>query len=157
MVHVDPGQFRDPCSLILITELAAAEQACGVAEETGAHGVALSGYGVAARTGFADIAGHKSQVDDGLRRADRFIALVDTHGPPEGYRLAVVDQIYELCDLLCRKTRCLDAPLKSKGLDELCEFIELVCMFLDELVIDPIFLDQHIGNGVHQDQVCSGL
>ena len=68
-----------------------------------------------------------------------------------------MDQINQLRDLLFGEARRLGSSLQREVLNESGELIELVGVRLDELVVDPVLLDQHIGDGVHQDQVCPGL
>ena len=73
-------------------EKAAAEEAGGVAEEAGAHRVALARDGIRPGARSADVARHQRQVDDGLRGADALITLVHAHRPPERNSLAFVNR-----------------------------------------------------------------
>ena len=157
MINVDAGQLSDPCSLIFIREITASEQAGGITEETGGHGVALSGNGVAAGTGLSDIPGHQSQIDNGLRCAHCLVALVDAHGPPERDSLAIVDEVYEFSDLLRGKACSFHSLLKGEVLHECRELVELIGVLFNELVIDPVLLDQHVGDRIHQLEIAPGL
>ena len=154
-IRIDAYDICEALSLIFIREITAAEQAGRVGEETGAHGVALAGDGVAAGAGLTDIACHESEVHDAARCPDGFVALIDTHGPPERDCLAVMDQVDQLHDLLSRKACRGHASLNRECLDEFSELIEFIRVLLDELVIDPVFLDQYVGNRVHEMQVTS--
>ena len=154
-IRIDAYDIRKALSLIFIREVTAAEQAGRVGEETGAHGVALAGDGVAAGAGLSDIACHESEVHDAVRGPYSFVALVDAHGPPERNCLAIMDQVDQLHDLLSRKTCRGHASLNRECLDEFSELIEFIRVLLDELVIDPVFLDQYVGNRVHEMQVTS--
>ncbi len=67
-------------------EISSAEEARGVAEEAGAHRIALAGDRVGAGAGPADVAGDQCDIDDGLGGAHRLVPLVDAHRPPETSR-----------------------------------------------------------------------
>ena len=157
VIDIDPGELGDPCSLIFICEITAAEQAGGIAEKTGCHRVALTGNGVSTGAGLSDVPGHQGKVDDGLRRAHCLIALVDAHGPPERNSLSIVDKVYEFSDLLCGKARSFHPFLKGEVLHECRELVELISVLFDELVIDPVLLDQHVGDRIHQLEIAPGL
>ena len=55
-----------------------------------------------------------------------------------------MDQIDKLQNLFLRQTRMSDAPLEREGFDKFRKFFEVIRMFLDELVIDPVILDENI-------------
>src|SRR5699024_7819753 len=81
----------DPCPARRVSKVPAAIKYRGIAERAGAHGVTLSCDGVGSGTRFTDVAGHQRQIDDCLGGPHRLIALIDAHGPPEGYPLSAVD------------------------------------------------------------------
>ena len=68
-----------------------------------------------------------------------------------------MNQADKLCDLLLGKACDLCASLQREVLYELSKFTEFVGVRLDETVVDPVVLDQHVGDRVHKDQIGSGL
>ena len=84
--RVDPETLGDFRAMLARLEIVAAKQIRRVAEQPRTHRVALAGDRVGTGARPADVAGHQRQVDDRLRRADPFVALVDAHRPPERSR-----------------------------------------------------------------------
>ena len=149
----DPHDIGDALPLGFIGKVAAREQAGRIAEEPGAHGIALACDGVAARARLADISGKEGEVHDGLCRPHSLVALVDAHGPPERNSLAVVDHLDELQDLLLGNARRFAAPVKGKGLYELFEVLISLGVRVHKAVVHIVLLDDLVGQGVHQGEV----
>ena len=143
-IRIDSDNVSEPFSLVFIPEISAAEEACRVGEQTGSHRVALACDGIAAGSRLSDVAGHQSKIHNAVRCPNSLISLIDAHRPPEGYLLPVVDQIDKLHNLFFRQTCMSDAPLECEGFDKFRKFFEMIRMFLDELVIDPVILDENI-------------
>ena len=66
-----------------------------------------------------------------------------------------MNQVDQLKDLFFRQTRMSDSPLKREGLDKFRKFFEMIRMLLDELVIDPVVLDENIRNCINEIQIAS--
>ena len=152
-VGIDADDIGKAFALRLVREVAAAEQAGGVGEEAGSHGIALSGDGVAAGAGLADVAGHEGQVHDSAGSRDCLVTLVDAHGPPEGHGLAGVDHFRQFHDAVFTDAGHFGAAGDRESLHELLEFVKLVGVCFDEFVVDPVVFDQDVGQGVHEGQV----
>ena len=154
-IRIDSDNVSEPFSLVFIPEISAAEEACRVGEQTGSHRVALTCDGIAPGSRLSDVACHQSKIHNTVRCPDSLISLIDAHRPPEGYLLPVVDQIDKLQNLFLRQTRMSDAPLEREGFDKFRKFFEVIRMFLDELVIDPVILDENIRNCINEIQIAS--
>ena len=66
-----------------------------------------------------------------------------------------MDQIDKLQNLFFRQTCMSDAPLECEGFDKFRKFFEMIRMFLDELVVDPVILDENIRNCINEIQIAS--
>ena len=152
-LHIDPERVGHFAAVHRVREVPASEQSRGVAEQAGAHGVALPGDRVGAGAGPTDVAGHEGQGDYGLGAADPFMTLVHAHGPPERDPLTVVDGRRETLDLVDRKAgSCADGLRRERG-DMRGEGRELRGMGAYELGVDPAMGDQAVGDPVEQREV----
>src|SRR5262249_10940827 len=81
--RINAKDASDFLAMIGIGEVVPAEQVGCIAEQPRTHRIALAGDGVCTRAWSANVARQKGQIDNGLSRADTFVALVDAHRPPE--------------------------------------------------------------------------
>src|ERR1043165_5109352 len=66
-----------------LQEITSANRARDVGVEARAHRIALAGDAICAGSGPPDVTGHQCEVDDGLRSARGFVALIHAHRPPK--------------------------------------------------------------------------
>ena len=145
----------DPCPARRVSKVPAAVKYRGVAERAGAHGVTLSCDGVGSGTRFTDVAGHQRQIDDRLGGPHRLIALIDAHGPPEGYPLSTVDEFDQFQDLFFGQPCASRAPLQRIRFRKLFKLLKMFRMLLNEPVVQIIFLYQKMGDGVQEKKITS--
>ena len=100
-VLINAEDACDFLSVLIVSEIVAAQQICRVAEKPRAHRVALPGDRVRTGPWPPNVAGHQREIDDRLSCPDSLVALVDSHRPPERNAFALVNQPRETLDL-CR-------------------------------------------------------
>src|SRR5215207_6186828 len=81
-----------------IYEFTPAEQEAGVAVKARSHGIALPGDGIGSCSGPANVPGHQREVDNCLRCASAFVALIDAHCPPEAHALTCGNGVDEFVE-----------------------------------------------------------
>ena len=64
-----------------------------------------------------------------------------------------MDQLRQFHDAVFTDAGDLCAAGERERLHKLCEFVELVGVGIDEFVVDPVFFNQDIGQGVEKVQV----
>ena len=154
---VEVENSRHLAAMLRVQEVMSAEQIRRVAEQPRAHRVALAGDGVRAGAGPPDVAGHQREIDDGLRGARSFVALVHAHRPPEGDALALVNRLCQPVQLgHADAARCRDAFWREL-FHEPGKAIVTRRVRGDVGGIDPAALNQEIRDAVEQDEIGLGL
>ena len=149
----DVEQARNVRAMSGVEKVASAEQARRVGEQPRAHRIALAGDAVRARAGAAEVSGHQGEIDDGLRGARGFVALIDAHGPPETHGLARADGFGEAEKLSDGETRFRGDLVRRELRDELGELGEARRVAFDEFAVGPAFLRDQIRDAVEQSQI----
>src|SRR5215467_6012021 len=95
-------ETRDLLAIGRFQELMTTQQVGRIGKQAGTHRVALAGNRVCPGTRAPDISSHEREVDNRLRCAGSFVALIDAHGPPERNAFAGVNGLREFFKLLDR-------------------------------------------------------
>ena len=150
---LDSQCASDFSAMISILEIVLPQQIGRVTEQPRAHRIALAGNRIGSRSGATDLACDQGQIDDGLRCADSLVTLIDTHGPPEADSLAFVNRSGRIVQPLLGNAAFLLDVFRGKALDMLGKFLIAVHISLNELGVDPTFLDQDIRETVKHRKV----
>lgn len=155
------GDFENAGNLgamIGVGEIVTAEKVGGVGEETGTHRVALTGDGVGAGAGLANVAGHEAKVDDGLGGPDSFVRLVDAHRPPHRDALGGIgDELGKGFNFESTDLGILTGGVGRVGAHEASEVFKVLGVILNKFFIDPRLPNDAVGEGVEEGKVALGF
>ena len=153
----DVENFSDLFAVVGIGKIPSRQQSRGVRKQPRAHGVTLTGDGVGAGTGAADVACHQGDVDDGLSRPDALVALVDAHGPPERDPAMVRDEVGQPVDFRSRDARGFFGFFQGVRRDVGFKGVKPFRALREETFVNGTDLDQAIGDPIKERQIGLGL
>ena len=137
-------------------EIATTDQARDIRVEARPHRVALAGDAIRAGAGLADVARHQCEIDDGLRSADGFVALVHAHRPPERNGFAAMNALRTAIDFANGQTSFRRDLVWRELAHKLSELRVARRALLDELAIHPAVLHEQVREAVEQREVGLG-